>query len=495
MRISDMIPESELLSHGIADLDVGTPCRDSRRLQKGDLFFCMDGTHDSGFSHLSEAIWNGAAAIVTAPDGISRIGEIGIPVIEVSNVRRAYARAWSRFCGSPEKSLRLIAVTGTNGKTSVSYFISELLRLAGYATGLIGTVEYSDGTHKMTSDYTTPPPETLYPLLAEMKRTGDTFAVMEASSHAISQERLYGLIFETAVFTNLSRDHLDYHGTWEAYRDAKAALFRSCKNALINLDDAAAHDMGFAAAGNVFYYAGKNKDADFQIENPLCTPDGIRYTLRCETDPAEPEMISVSAPLVGGFHIYNSAAAIACAYLAGIPAGALEEAAKALSAPCGRLEKLDIGTDFSVFIDYAHTPDALEKALMTLRPLTKKLTVLFGAGGDRDRGKRPEMGRVAAQLADLAIVTSDNPRSEEPDAIIDDIVAGMKGAPLIRITDRKAAIEYAVTHAEAGEIILLAGKGHETYLWDKEGKHTFSEREIVYQIRKGKGKENVSQHE
>ena len=482
MRFSDIIHPCEILSSTqfISDFPVGMPCRDSRKLKRGDVFFCTEGTNQSGFSYIGEAKSAGASAIVTSPGGAVRAGRMGIPAIEVEDVRRAYALAWSRYSGEPQKALRLMAVTGTNGKTSVSTFLCELLRAAGHSAGLIGTVEYSDGQHSAASDYTTPPPEELYPLLQDMKRAGTEFAVMEASSHAISQDRLFGLDFETGIFTNLSRDHLDYHKTWEAYRAAKAKLFPACKRSLLNLDDPEALYMGFAAGGEVYYFSEKDKNAEFFIELPELSADGIRYQLVYGE-----ERIPVCCPLIGSFNIYNTAAAIAAARLAGIPADALSEAAKRLTAPPGRLEKLDTGSDFSVFIDYAHTPDALEKALSALRPFTSRLTVLFGAGGERDHGKRPEMGRTAERLADRVIVTSDNPRGEDPLAIIADITAGMTQKKHVCIADRKEAIEYALAHAEAHEIILLAGKGHENYLCDKSGKHAFSERDIVYKLRKG----------
>ena len=306
-----------------------------------------------------------------------------------------------------------------------------------------------------------------------MKQKGITTVVMEASSHAIAQHRLYGLQFETAVFTGLSRDHLDYHKTFEAYRDIKASLFAHAKNAVIHIGDGQAGYMGFFACGNVYYY-GRNPEAEFYVENPRCDGNTIRYRLAIGS-----RSVNVSFPAVGDFHVENSAAAIACALLEGISPAVVEAAAERLRTPTGRLEKMSLPTDFSVYIDYAHSPEALEKVLSSLRPFTNKLTVLFGAGGDRDRGKRPEMGAVAESLADFVILTSDNPRSESPESILDDIEKGMRKKNHLRIADRKQAIIRALQRAEKGEIILLAGKGHENYTVDQNGKHPFSEKEII----------------
>jgi UDP-N-acetylmuramoyl-L-alanyl-D-glutamate--2,6-diaminopimelate ligase len=482
MLLSHLLHQNEILSHGFSDIQIEKPCADSRALQKNDVFFS-----ENSASYIEDAIRKGASAIVVGKD--APVSSLPIPVFRVENVRKQYTLAWQRYTGHPEKSLRLIAVTGTNGKTSVSFFLAEILRIAGILAGLIGTVENSDGTHRYPSDYTTPTPEILYPMLLKMKQNGIPFAVMEASSHAIAQERLYGLSFETAVFTNLTRDHLDYHKTWDAYKSAKASLFRAAQNALINTDDSTAREMAFEATGDVYYY-GKDKDAEFVIEDALCTKNEIRYSLRIGS-----ERLPLRLPLIGDFHVYNSAAAIAAAYLAGIPSEVLISAASRIHAPIGRLEKLIADTEYTIYIDYAHTPDALKKALTALRPLTGRLTVLFGAGGDRDRGKRPEMGSTADAIADRIILTNDNPRSEDPEQIFHDIMRGIRNKPTVLIPDRKEAIVYAMETARTDEIILLAGKGHERYLIDKNGKHPFSEREIVCKYLERKGHKNVSQHE
>lgn len=474
MQFSHIIkPEEILSSQKTWDAEIGIPKSDFQNLKKGDIFFCEDGFHESGFSYVAHAPEKGALAVITSLGGAKRIGTLPIPVIEVENVRKSYALAWSRYENRPEKDLRLIAVTGTNGKTSVSSFLHTLLSASGISSGLIGTVEYTSSGKSVPSSYTTPPPHILYPTLREMKEQGVQTVVMEASSHAIAQERLYGLQFETAVFTGLSRDHLDYHKTWEAYRDTKASLFAQAKNSLLNLGDAQAKYMGFSSVGNVYYY-GRNPEADFYIQNPQTDAFGIRYTLNSEQN-----VLSVNIPMIGNFHIENSAAAIACAYLEGINGSTVAEAIKQLHSPAGRLEKVDLPVDFSVYIDYAHSPEALTMALSSLRPFTKKLSVLFGAGGDRDKGKRPEMGAAAEALADLVILTDDNPRNESPCTIMDDIESGMKKKNHIRIENREKAIIWALNQAKKGEILLLAGKGHENYIIDQNGKHPFSEKDII----------------
>ena len=472
MHLSHLIKPEEILSNEtLSDTEIGKPVFDFQKLSPTDLFFCEADRNVADFA--KKASDKGASALVTSREGAQKIGIASIPVIEVENVRKSYSLAWCRYENEPSRDLRLIAITGTNGKTSVASFLHTLLSAAGIPTGLIGTVEYTAGETHLDSAYTTPPPDILYPLLRNMKESGITTVVMEASSHAIAQHRLYGLTFETAVFTNLSRDHLDYHKTWEAYRDTKASLFANAKNAVIHLGDKQAHYMGFASAGNVYYY-GRDPNAEFYIEKPICDGKNIQYSLQTETDTVE-----IRFPAVGDFHVENSAAAIACALLEGISPQTIEASVKYLHTPTGRMERIPLDTDFSVYIDYAHSPEALEKALTSLRPLTNKLTVLFGAGGDRDQGKRPQMGAIAETLADLVILTSDNPRSESPERILDDIEKGMQKQNHLRVPDRREAILLALKQAESGEILLLAGKGHENYTIDQNGKHAFSEKEII----------------
>ncbi len=481
MQLSHILYPSETASQEDLSLDVGKPCMNPLALSRGDVYFATDARH------LDEAQKRGACAVVMQEGELT--DPFSLPVFRVENVRRQYARAWRRYTGHPDRAIRLIAVTGTNGKTSVAAFLSSLLRAAGYTVGVVGTTECSDGIRSEPSDYTTPPPEILYPLLRRMKENGAEFAVMEASSHALTQERLHGLTFETAIFTNLTRDHLDYHKTKEAYLRAKASLFTQAKRSLLFYEDEAARDVAFASAGEVYYY-GENPLTEFTIEHIQTDLSGMRYTLATDR-----ETISVSLPLQGSFHIANSAAALACAYLLGIPADILQKNVRALRAPSGRMEKLSLSAPYSVYIDYAHSPDALRRALTSLRPLCKRLTVLFGAGGERDVGKRPQMGRIAARLADRVILTNDNPRGEDPKKILNEIQNGMEHTEnTVCIPNRTEAIEYALRTAQTDEILLFAGKGHENYLIDENGKHPFSEREIVRKYLERKGKDNVFQH-
>ncbi len=481
MRLSVLLAAEEKIPSRFSDYEVGKPCIDSRHLQKNDVFFWENGTF-----YIKEALEKGASAVVT--DG--EISELpaDFPVFRVKNIRKSYASAWQAYTEHPERAFRFFAVTGTNGKTSVAHFLSEIFRRAGYTVGTIGTIENFDGHTGHPSEYTTPPPEILYPLLVKMKKNGVTHVVMEASSHAIIQERLHGIPLETAIFTNLTRDHLDYHQTEEAYRNAKAKLFETARYSLLQINDPAARHMAWHSSGEVFYY-GQHPSAEYFTEHPCCTEEGISYLLHGRE---EPQVFSF--PLSGSFHIENTAAALACAHLSGMDFKTLAKTAKSLTAPQGRLEKLNTNTPYHVYIDYAHTPDALEKALTALRPLTKQLTVIFGAGGNRDRGKRAEMGAIADRLADRIILTNDNPRTEEPIAILADIQKGIQHTETIGISNRKQAIEHALSTAKEGEILLLAGKGHENYIIDHMGKHPFSERAIVYEFTERKGPHYVQKH-
>jgi UDP-N-acetylmuramoyl-L-alanyl-D-glutamate--2,6-diaminopimelate ligase len=460
-------PASDILFTGVAD--------DSRSVQPGDLFCAWSGSSTDAHGFVGAAAAAGAAAaIVERP-----VADVQIPQIVVRDGRRAAALAASLFHGEPERALRIIGVTGTNGKTTSVWMLRHMLshRAPAASLGTLGTILDDGSTLPGSEALTTPGPVDLARTLRLLVDRGVRFIAMEVSSHALHQGRVQALRFDAAVFTNLSRDHLDYHGTFEAYLQAKRSfvtLLTPTGSAVINADDDAWR--GLAAEAPAALTFGVEHDADVRARRIELDASGARFELvvNDDTTPA-------TVPLPGSFNVHNAlGAAAACAALG---FGIHETAAALASIPQvpGRLERI-AARPCSVLRDYAHTPDALERVLLTLRELTTgRVIVVFGAGGDRDRGKRPLMGSVAQQHADLAIVTSDNPRTEDPDAIIDEIEAGMSGAH-VRITDRRAAIAHALTAARADDVIVLAGKGHETYQIVGTEKTSFDEREIVAEL-------------
>lgn len=428
---------------------------DSRRVRPGNLFCAVKGTRSDGHDFLGEAVSRGAAAAV-----VSRPCAVSIPLLVVRDGRAALAALAAAWYGDPAKSLRLIGVTGTNGKSTTVALIRHLLNRCG-DVGSLGTVGVMDGAGVMEeSELTTPGPLGLHRALASLKERGVRTVVMEASSHALDQKRLEGLRYSVAVFTNLTHDHLDYHGDLVAYRDAKlklASLLAEDGRVVANAGDPAWSPLGERLGTRVIWF-GRKSSAVVRAEEIRCDDRGSAFVLVLGS-----ERVRVRMPLLGEFNVDNALAAAAAAWVSGLSAG--EIAARLSEAPqvAGRMERLASG-DFLILRDYAHTPDALERALRALRPITRgRLIVLFGCGGDRDRRKRPVMGRIAARLADLAIVTSDNPRTEDPEFIIDEIESGMEGVAHLRIADRREAIARAVALLQEGDCLLLAGKGHETY--------------------------------
>jgi UDP-N-acetylmuramoyl-L-alanyl-D-glutamate--2,6-diaminopimelate ligase len=407
----------------------------------------------------------------------------GVPEIVVRDGRRAALALGAAWYGHPGRCLNLVGVTGTNGKTTTTGLIRHLFNEQNGA-GSIGTLGAFDGRDQPVSStagsLTTPGPIDLQATLAAMVQRGVTHVAMEASSHSLDQGRLDGLAFAAGVFTNLTRDHLDYHGTMEAYLSAKlrlSALLRLGGLEVINLDDEAWQGMPDRTPRLTF---GAHPAADVRATDIVLDAAGSRFQLSGRFGPAD-----VALPLLGDFNVANALAAAATALGLGRPIGdVVQRLAGAPQVP-GRMERI-AETPCIVLRDYAHTPDALERALTSLRPLTGgRIIVLFGCGGDRDKGKRPIMGRIAAELSDLAIATSDNPRTEDPGAIIDDIEQGMGGMPHLRIVDRLAAIHAALDEARAGDTVLLAGKGHETYQVIGTEKLPFDEREIVQKAVRG----------
>ena len=470
-QVLDALRREDLLLDAPRELpEISGITTDSRTVVPGVLYAAVRGSETDGHRFVADAARRGAvAAMVEVPQ------EAALAQVLVRDGRRAALAAARAWHGDPSRQLVLIGVTGTNGKTTTTGLLRHLLNGAGTA-GSIGTLGAYDGAGAAvpSAGLTTPGPVDLQATLAALRDRGTTHVVMETSSHSLDQGRVDGLTFAAGVFTNLTRDHLDYHGSMEHYLAAKLRL--SSYLALdgievVNLDDPVWRAMP-DRNGRVTF--GQHPAADVRASGLAMDAAGSRFRLGSRWGSAE-----VALPLLGDFNVANALAAAACALGMGRPIGEVAQRLAAAPQVPGRMERI-AGRPCVVLRDYAHTPDALERALATLRPLTAgKLIVVFGCGGDRDRGKRPIMGRIAAELADLAVVTSDNPRTEDPDAIIHDIEEGMGSVPHLRETDRREAIAVALQAAGPDDTVLLAGKGHETYQVIGTEKVPFDEREIV----------------
>ena len=451
--------DGQLLAEPEAHPTISAVTADSRHATVGALFCAVEGSAADGHAFVADAARRGAAAALVT----HRLADVAIPQILVRDSRRAAATAAAAWFGHPARDLRLVGVTGTNGKSTTVALARHLLNTAGDA-GTLGTLGASDGVgHPLPDDagLTTPGPVELQAALAALRVRGVRTVVMETSSHALHQRRVHGLVFAGAVYTNLTHDHLDYHGDYDAYLAAKMLLSEQLAGAgsieAVNADDPAWNALrSLAGVRRIWFGVGEN--AEVHARNVAYGPDGTAFLLVCGSERAP-----VTLPLVGEFNVSNALGATAVAWGLGVPATMI--AARLNDAPQvpGRLERL-VSEPFVVLRDYAHTPDALRRVLRALRPVTQgRLLVLFGAGGDRDRRKRPVMGQVAAREADLAIVTSDNPRTEDPEKILDDIEGGFEGVAHVRIADRREAIARALRMVRPGDTLLLAGKGHETY--------------------------------
>lgn len=466
---------------GSEDAEVFDIQYDSRKVGKGSLFVAIKGEKADGNLFAEQVVESGAVAVVTDSSGLGVWSSA--TTIYVPNAREAMARISAAFYGRPAAKLKLVGITGTNGKTTTSFLVESVLREAGLNPGVVGTINYRYPGKALPAPNTTPESLDLQRLLNDMVESGVKSAVMEVSSHALSQERVGGCLFDVAVFTNLTQDHLDYHITMERYFEAKARLFTDFidegKTAVINMDDPKGVDISKRALGRVIGYGikGRGIETDIYPKDIKLGVQGIEGTLA--TPSGE---IKIKSSLIGEFNLYNILAAAGAGVGLGLPVEVIERGITALKKVPGRLERVDAGQLFTILVDYAHTPDALERVLSTIRGLTdKRIITLFGCGGDRDRGKRPIMGRVASEYSDIVIVTSDNPRTEEPLKIIEDITSGIVGAyghrPLQVIPDRREAITEAIKEAREGEVVLLAGKGHEDYQIIGTEKIHFDDRE------------------
>ncbi|MCQ2450381.1 MAG: UDP-N-acetylmuramoyl-L-alanyl-D-glutamate--2,6-diaminopimelate ligase [Clostridia bacterium] len=458
-----------------ADVDVSYITCDSRKVNNDTIFVCIDGAKIDGHNFAKAAYNDGAKIIVCQKD-------LGLDnQIIVEDTRKTFAKMSANYFGNPSKKLRLIGVTGTNGKTSVTYMLKSILEQAGHKVGVIGTIQNMIDNVVVESHNTTPGPYELNELFSKMVSAGCEFAVMEVSSHALDQNRVYGLDFEVAIFTNLTQDHLDYHKTMENYLLAKKKLFSMCKTAVINSSDEYAALLTEGLSCKVITYSDTN-DSTYSAKGIKYRPDSVTFELVSDSS-----FDHITVRTGGKFTVFNSMAVAVAAIMLGIDTENIIDGLYNINGVKGRAEVVPTGRDFTVIIDYAHTPDGLKNILLTFKECEKnRLVILFGCGGDRDKTKRPIMGDIATRYADYAIVTSDNPRTEDPSSIIEDILEGTTNAniPVKVIENRVEAINFAIKNAMPGDIIVLAGKGHETYQILKEGTIHLDEREVVFEALK-----------
>jgi UDP-N-acetylmuramoyl-L-alanyl-D-glutamate--2,6-diaminopimelate ligase len=480
VRLQDLLARlPEAVVSGPADVTVTDVVHDSRAVQPGALFVAIRGLKDDGNAYVEAALRKGATSVVSeqpAPPGT------GTTWVQVGDARRALAVAAAILHGEPAQQLELVGVTGTNGKTTTTYVIDAILREAGRTVGLLGTIEYRIGVQVIEAVRTTPESSDLQRLFRQMVAAGCSHAVLEVSSHSLVLRRVHGCPFRVAVFTNLTRDHLDFHGDMESYFVAKRILFdellRADGHAIINAEDDWGRKLADSLTGRNVLTFGLREPADILAVDLDLSLTGTRFRARTPAG-----TIDIASPLLGLFNVRNMLGAIGAATALGLDAAAIRRALAAFTGVPGRLERVDAGQDFTVVVDYAHTDDGLKNLLETVRALKpRRVITVFGCGGDRDRTKRPLMGAVASRLSDIAIVTSDNPRSEPPESILAEIQRGMnggRGAQRHLIVDRREAITRALELAEPGDAVVIAGKGHETYQVIRDKQLPFDDRQVA----------------
>jgi UDP-N-acetylmuramoyl-L-alanyl-D-glutamate--2,6-diaminopimelate ligase len=482
MKISDLWNFIEILDiKGDPEAEVTGVSYDSREVRPGHLFICVEGFNWDGHDFAEQAVANGARVLIVQRE--VTVESEGVTVIRVKDSRKAMAAVGHVFYGFPSQKLKVIGVTGTNGKTTTTYLIKSILESAGHSVGLMGTIAIRIGDKELPALRTTPESLDLHRLFAEMVESGIEYAVMEVSSHSLDLDRVGYVDFDYGIFTNLTRDHLDFHGNMKNYLDAKIKLFKSTDRFnIINADDPAKDTILERLKNSptpAATYGVKNR-ADFFARDIQVDSSGVKYNLVWKNG-----SIPIEVKIPGMISVYNSLAAAATLLCEGINPDHIRDGLKKVEGVRGRSETIDTGKGFSVIIDYAHTPDGLENILSTIRGYAKgRVITMFGCGGNRDREKRPMMGEIAGRLSDFVIITSDNPRKEEPHQIIDEILPGVEktGCSYICIVDRKEAIEYALEMAAKDDIVVLAGKGHEVYQEFADHKIEFDERKIVTAI-------------
>ncbi len=478
MNIKDVLNIPDILQfEAQTNIEISGIQYDSRKVMPGNIFFAVRGYETDGHKYIEHAVNNGAVCVVCEEKP-----EVEIPFVLVSNSRRALALSACNYYGHPSAKMTMIGITGTNGKTSCTYLIKNIIeRLSGEKVGLIGTIGNMIGDELISSEHTTPESSDLQSLLSKMSEEGCEYIVMEVSSHALSLERVLGIQFDVGVFTNLSQDHLDFHSDMDEYAEAKSMLFERSIVSIINLDDSYAALMANHVCGKLMGISLYDEKSDFYVKSYALHPNSVEYELIHANKP-----FNVEINIPGIFSVYNSLTAFAVGTALGFNEDELSGAIKLSGNIKGRAESVKTDGDYHIFIDYAHTPDALLNIISALKEGARgRVVVLFGCGGDRDRKKRPKMGKIASENADFCIVTSDNPRTEKPEDIIADILKGIAENNKHKtkvICNREEAIEWAIENHQPEDIIVLAGKGHETYQIVGKIKRHMDEREIVRDI-------------
>ncbi len=446
---------------------------DSRKVKKGDLFFCISGFKTDGHTFAKSAVEAGAAALM-----VTKKLDLDILQVLVADDRLAMAEIACRFYDNPAKKMTMIGVTGTNGKTTITYMLKSALENTGKKVGLVGTIHNMIGDTVIKTEHTTPEAPDLNALLDRMVKAGCDALVIEVSSHSLALKRVAGITFDVGIFTNLTQDHLDFHTDFEDYAAAKAKLFAASRISVLNADDDAYKTMRTAAAGDVKFYGIENK-ADYSADDIVVTPEGLSFNYYKSGQLFQ----RLNMHVTGYFNAYNALAALAALDVLGLPDTAGIDALETMHAVDGRCQVLPTdGRGFSVILDYAHTPDSLQSTISSVRRFAKgRIITVFGCGGDRDAKKRPIMGEISGRLSDFSVITSDNPRTEDPFKILDQIETGMKqtNGEYTVIENRKAAMKYAMQMAEKDDIVILAGKGHETYQEINGVKYDFDEKKVV----------------
>ena len=476
MKLSDILKGTEITEViGSLNVNVSGIAFNSAEVKPGYVFVCIKGLKADGHDYIQQALDKGAVAIIAE----RKISDIASNMVIVGNSRLALAQISAAYYNYPYKKFNLIGITGTNGKTTTTYLVKSVLEYMGYKVGLIGTNQNMIGNEIIPSKHTTPESLDLMKLFNQMAENKADYVVMEVSSHSLELERVAACEFNVAAITNVTQDHLDFHLTMENYVNAKAKLFKMCENALINNDDVSEKIMKESAVCKTLTY-GVESDCDIKAENIEIDEKGVKFDL-CYEKTKTP----MSLMIPGRFSVYNALTAIGILIFSGIPLKKISEGLSLAQGVKGRVEVVPVNKDWTVIIDYAHTPDGLDNVIQTIRGFAKKRVItLFGCGGDRDKTKRPIMGEIAGKLSDFCIVTSDNPRTENPSEIIKDILVGIDKTDCEYkvIENRFEAIEYALDIAEKGDVILLAGKGHETYQILNGRTIVFDEREIVMKL-------------